>query len=163
MVRWWMALGLAMIAVVVAGSLLNISQPGAGEEHRQVSSPAGLWRDDVLVGDGAAARDAALVAAGLLAWASALEYAQSLTRYRTLDYRDMAFNAAGVAMALLALLTPPAAGYWPGSTGRSAIAWIRARRRAAPSSGPSRPGIQRARGLDGQHRLQGRLQTPPCG
>lgn len=106
--RWWAALGVAMILVVIAGSLLNFSQPvqvkNIDKFHHLVAygammfwwgmvQPRGRW----------------WWAAGLIGLGIALEFAQSLTPYRTLDYRDMAFNAAGVAMAMAALLTPASA------------------------------------------------------
>jgi VanZ family protein len=97
-----------MIVVVVLGSLLNVSQPvqvkNIDKLHHLVAygalmfwwgmvQPRGRW----------------WWAAGLIGLGVALEYAQSLTPYRSLDYRDMAFNAGGVALAMAALFTPASA------------------------------------------------------
>lgn len=105
--RWWVALGLAMIVVVVAGSLLNISQPvqvkNIDKLHHLVAYGAMMYWWGMVQ-----PRQRRWWLVGLVALGVALEYAQSLTPYRTLDYRDMAFNAAGVALALLALQTPAA-------------------------------------------------------
>ena len=105
--RWWAALGLAMLAVVVAGSLLNISQPVQVENidklHHLVAYGAMMYWWGMVQPQ---RRRWWLV--GLVGLGVALEYAQSLTPYRTLDVRDMAFNAIGVMLALLALQSPAA-------------------------------------------------------
>lgn len=116
--RWWAALGVAMILVVVAGSLLNISQPVQVENidkfHHLVAYGAMMfWWGMVQP------RRQWWWAAGLTGLGVALEFAQSLTPYRSLDYRDMAFNAAGVVLALAALRSPASAvlGWLDGQIG----------------------------------------------
>lgn len=106
LVRWWYGIGIAMIALVIAGSLTNITQPmpikNADKLHHLLAYGLLMyWWGMVMP------RRRWLWALGLVLLGISLEFAQSLSPYRTLDYRDMAFNTAGVTLAGL-LLTGPA-------------------------------------------------------
>lgn len=101
----WFGVGVAMIAVVIAASLLAVSGP--------VSAP-GIDKIYHLVAYGALMfwwgmvqpRRRVAWAVSLLLLGAALEFAQSLTGYRTLDRWDALANSLGVLLAFLALLTP---------------------------------------------------------
>lgn len=103
--RVWLALGWAMIAFVVALSLLSVSgpvdAPGADKAYHTIAYGGMMfWWGMVQPGRRWA------WALGLLGLGVALELAQSLTGYRSLDRWDAAANALGVVLAALLLFTP---------------------------------------------------------
>lgn len=111
--RLWTGLGLLLIAVVMAISLLNVpSGPGGpGSDkvyHAIVYGVLMSWWGMVQPGRRVS------WALGLIVLGLALEGVQSLTGYRTLDRWDAAANLAGVVLALALLRTPLA----------SLLAWL---------------------------------------
>lgn len=100
----WTALGVAMIAFVVVASLVNVSQPvavqGIDKLHHLVAYGAMMFWWGMLQ-----PRRRWTWAAAIVALGAALEFTQSLTPYRTMDWRDMAFNIGGVALASVLLRT----------------------------------------------------------
>jgi len=105
--RGWTALGMAMIAFVVVASLVNVPQPvpvrGVDKLHHLVAYGAMMFWWGMLQ-----PRRRWAWAAGVIALGAALEFTQSLTPYRHMDWRDLAFNVGGVALASVLLRTPAA-------------------------------------------------------
>lgn len=103
--RLWAALGLVLVAGVVAISLLNVPSgpggPGTDKIYHAIVYAAlmGWW------GMVQPTRRVAW-AVGLAGLGLALEGVQSLTGYRTLDRWDAAANMIGVMLALALLRTP---------------------------------------------------------
>ena len=101
----WIALGVALLAVIIALSLLAVPGP---------PGPPGIDKVSHVLAYGALMGWWGMVQPGRrLAWAIgllllglALELAQSLTGYRTLDRWDAAANTFGIVLALVLLRTP---------------------------------------------------------
>jgi hypothetical protein len=103
--RLWRALGIALIAVVVLGSLLNIAptlptQGGDKLNHLLAYGTLMGWWGMVQP------RRRLAWALGLLVLGGALEFTQSLTPNRYMEWQDAVANAAGVLLALVLLRTP---------------------------------------------------------
>ena len=101
----WIGLGMLMIAVVVAASLLSVSGPVSAPGidkayHTLAYGTLMFWWGMVQPGRRTA------WAIGLLALGIALELAQALTGYRTLDRWDALANGVGVLLAAVFLRTP---------------------------------------------------------
>jgi hypothetical protein len=103
--RLWQGLGIALIAAVVLGSLVNIAPTlpleGGDKLHHLVAygalmywwgmtQPLRRWR----------------WALALVMLGSVLEFAQSLTGTRFMEWQDALANACGVGLALLVLRSP---------------------------------------------------------
>lgn len=103
----WIGLGVIMVAVVVAASLLSVSGPVSAPGIDKVYHVLAYGALMFWWGMVQPARRLAW-AVGLLSLGVALEVAQSFTGYRTLDRWDALANGAGVLLAALALQTPAA-------------------------------------------------------
>ncbi|MEE4174691.1 MAG: antibiotic resistance protein VanZ [Xanthomonadales bacterium] len=101
----WLALGMLLIAAVVAASLLTVpgpaGAPGIDKIYHVLAYGAlmGWWGM-------VQPRRRLAWALGLLLLGLLMEGAQSLTGYRTLDRWDAAANTVGVLLALAVLQTP---------------------------------------------------------
>ncbi len=101
----WRAIGVGLVAFVVAASLLAVPAP---------PGPPGIDKVQHLLAYGALMGWWGMVqpqrriawAVGLLLLGLALEFAQSRTGYRTLDAWDALANTAGIVLALVLLRTP---------------------------------------------------------
>lgn len=103
----WLGLGVLMISVVIAASLLSVSgpvsAPGIDKVYHTIAYGALMfWWGMVQP------RRRVAWAVGLLLLGGALELAQSFTGYRTLDRWDALANALGVLLAFGLLWTPAA-------------------------------------------------------
>jgi VanZ family protein len=103
--RLWETLGWIMLFTVVVLSLVRIEQPLAlenADKYQHVLAYASLMYWWGMVQPGRKLNWAvALPLLGL-----ALEWAQTFTAYRVLEWNDAVANALGVALALLLLTTP---------------------------------------------------------
>ena len=101
----WVLVGLALLATIIALSLLAVPGP---------PGPPGIDKVSHVLAYGALMGWWGMVQPGRrLAWAGALfalglglEFAQSLTGYRTLDHWDALANTLGIVLALGLLRTP---------------------------------------------------------
>lgn len=104
----WTGFGIVMIFAVIALSLFRIDAPvqvrGLDKLHHLLVYGVMMYWWGMLQ-----PRHRPLWAAAVVALGATLELAQSLTPYRTMDWRDMAFNVTGVILAL-GLLRTGAAG-----------------------------------------------------
>lgn len=101
----WRTVGVALIVAVVLGSLLNVTPAmpldGGDKLHHLLAYGVLMaWWGMVQP------RRRVAWAGGLLVLGGALEYAQSLTPSRSMEWQDAVANAIGVALALLLLRTP---------------------------------------------------------
>ncbi len=105
LLHWWFALGAAMVAFVIAGSLLNVGTPvpvtGVDKVQHTLAYTAMTWWWGMVQPRRKYAWAIAMVALG-----GALEWGQSLTPYRHMDWADAVYNTIGVAAGLVLLLTP---------------------------------------------------------
>lgn len=105
LLHWWFALGAAMVTFVIAGSLFNVGTPvpvtGFDKVQHTLAYTAMTWWWGMVQPRRKYAWAIAMVVLG-----SALEWGQSLTPYRHMDWADAAYNVVGVAAGLLLLLTP---------------------------------------------------------
>lgn len=104
--RAWLVVGWIGIAGVVYGSLMHnppsVPMPqGDKVEHLSAYGLLMFWFAQVIMGS----RSRAAVALGLVALGVALEFAQSLTDYRTFEIADMVGDAAGVVLGWI--IAPP--------------------------------------------------------
>lgn len=103
--RLWQGIGVALIVVVIAGSLASITPvmpvQGGDKLHHLLAYAVLMYWWGMLQPRRLGGWALALVMLG-----AALEFAQSLTPSRSMEWQDAAANAAGVALALALLATP---------------------------------------------------------
>lgn len=107
-ILWW-SLGLVLLAIIVALSLLPISGPEINLPNSDKLNHAlaylvlTLYFGQLI---GPRWRQRLLLIAALIAYGGAIEGLQSLLPPRTAEWADMAANMAGMAIGWLLLYTP---------------------------------------------------------
>lgn len=102
---WWIALGVAMVGTVIAASLLNVRQPlpvaGGDKVGHMLAYTALAWWWGMVQ-----PRRRLVWGIGFIALGGALEWAQSFSPWRHMDWLDFGFNTVGVLLGMALLATP---------------------------------------------------------